>query len=109
MMSPVYILAAVESLLLRENNEPIGKSIGERLAFIVGETVDERIAVKNIVSRVYGSRSAFLHHGRQLAEMDALELFMKYVWRGFLWLIRSVDRFQTKQQLIELLERRKMQ
>jgi hypothetical protein len=105
----IYILAAVESVLLRDNNEPIQKNIGERLAFVVGRTPDERISILDSVTRVYALRSAFLHHGRALQEMDALEVFMKYVWRGFLLLINNKDKFHTKQDLIEALERRKME
>jgi hypothetical protein len=105
----VYILAAVESILLRDSNEPVGKNVGERLAFVVGLTPKERIAICDIVRQVYGLRSAFLHHGRALREMDSLELFMGYVWRGFVALIHDVDKFRTKQDLIEALERRKME
>jgi hypothetical protein len=105
----IYILAAIESVLLRDSNEPIQKNIGERLAFLVGQNVDERISVRNTVTSVYGVRSAFLHHGRALDKMDALELFMKYVWTGFFWLIMNRGKFQTKQELIDTLERRKME
>jgi hypothetical protein len=105
----VYILAAVESILLRDNNEPVGKNIGERLAFVVGITPEERIAIRDNVKEIYDLRSAFLHHGRALREMDSLELFMGYVWRGFVALIHDMDKFRTKQELIEALERRKME
>jgi len=105
----VYILAAVESILLRSPGEPVGKNIGERLAFIVGLTREERLTVLENVTQVYNLRSAFLHHGRALREMDTLEMFMGYVWRGFVALIHDMDKFRTKQDLIEALERRKME
>jgi hypothetical protein len=105
----IYILAGIESVLLRDNNEPIQKNIGERLAFIVGRTPDERMSVRDSLTRAYRLRSAFLHHGRALDEMDALEVFMRHVWRGFLFLIQNKHRFHTKQDLIEALERRKME
>ncbi|MGA2611357.1 MAG: hypothetical protein ABSH01_28250 [Terriglobia bacterium] len=105
----VYILAAVESILLRDSNEPVGKNIGERLAFVIGRTAEERTAIRDNVTHVYALRSAFLHHGRALREMDSLELFMRYVWTGFVALIHGMDKFRTKQELIEALERRKME
>jgi hypothetical protein len=105
----IYILAAVESILLRDNNEPIQKNIAERLAFVVGATTDERIVIRNNVTRVYALRSAFLHHGRALAEMEALEVFMQHVWRGFVMLICDMNNFRTKEDLIAALERRKME
>jgi len=105
----IYILAAVESILLRDNNEPIQKNIAERLAFVVGTTTEERIVIRNNVTQVYAVRSAFLHHGRPLAEMEALEVFMQHVWRGFVALIYDMNKFRTKGDLIEALERRKME
>jgi hypothetical protein len=105
----IHILAAVESLLLRDSNEPVVKNVSERLAFVVGVTLQERIAVRNNAAQVYGLRSAFLHHGRAPREMDPLELFMRHVWRGFVALIHDMDKFRTKQDLIEALERRKME
>ncbi|MGD0695635.1 MAG: hypothetical protein ABSB82_12355 [Terriglobia bacterium] len=105
----VHILAAVESILLRDNNEPIQKNIGERLAFVVGVTPEERMAIRDNATRVYGLRSAFLHHGRAFDEMDALENFMGYVWRGFVALIYDQDKFRSKEELVEALERRKME
>jgi hypothetical protein len=105
----VYILAALESILLRDSNEPVGKNIGERLAFVVGITPEERIAIRDNVTQVYALRSASLHYGHALRETDSLELFMRYVWRGFLSLIHDVDKFHTKQDLIEALEKRKME
>jgi hypothetical protein len=104
----IYILAALESLLLRDNNEPIQKNLGERLAFVVGTTLDERIAIRDNVTRVYELRSGFLHHARALAGMDTLEQFMLYVWRAFVVLITDMDKFESKRDLIEVLERRKM-
>ena len=105
----VHILAAVESLLLRENNEPIQKNIGERLAFVVGITAEERMAIRDNVTQVYGLRSAFLHHGHALDEMEALEVFMQNAWIGFLALIHDSDRYIAKEELIAALERRKME
>ena len=105
----IHILAAVESILLRDSSEPVGKNIGERLAFLVGRTLDERVLVRDSVTRVYRLRSAFLHHGRALEEMEALEVFTPYVWRGFLALTSDRDKFHTKNDLIQALERRKME
>lgn len=105
----IYVLAGVESILLRDSNEPIGKNIAERLAFLVGVTLDERISIRNTVACVYSIRSAFLHHGQMFDEMETLELFMKFVWRGFHRLIECSGGYQTKQELIEALETRKMQ
>lgn len=105
----VYILSAVESILLRDRNEPIGKNIGERLAFVVGRTAQERITIRDNAAQVYNLRSQFLHHGRAPQDMECLELFMHHVWRGFVALIHGMEKFRTKRDLIAALERRKME
>ena len=38
----VFILVSLESMLLKDSNEPIAKNIGERMAFLIGESVEER-------------------------------------------------------------------
>jgi len=45
----VFVIAAIESLLLKDSNEPIQKNLGERMAFIIGESLEER---KKIVANV---------------------------------------------------------
>ena len=104
----IYILSALESLLLRDKNEPIQKNLAERLAFIVGVTIEEREKVRDNATRVYGLRSEFLHHGKGTIQMEELESFMLNVWKAFVALIHNVDRFPTRQDLIVALERRKM-
>src|SRR5438876_427287 len=62
----VYILVGLESMLLRSENEPLAKNVGERLAFLIGESKEKRIAVKNNVVEIYSHRSGFIHHGRSI-------------------------------------------
>jgi hypothetical protein len=38
----LYVLVALESMLLRNDNEPLGKNVGERLAFLVGDSLETR-------------------------------------------------------------------
>ena len=105
----IHILAATESILVRDKNEPIQKNLAERLAFLVGLTVEERMAIRDRVPNIYGLRSGFLHHGRSFTAMDALEPFMRDIWMAFVVLIRNIDKFRNKQELIDHLERRKME
>jgi len=38
----VFTLSALESMLLRDGNEPIQKTLGERMAFLIGQTFGAR-------------------------------------------------------------------
>jgi len=104
----VYILVAVESLLLRNENEPIGKNIGERMAFLIGDTLETRKGVLANATEAYRLRSSFIHHGNTIQDLETLSTFMLNAWTCFYNLIMGIDRYQTKDDLIRALEDRKM-
>jgi hypothetical protein len=104
----VYILVGLESMLLRGENEPLAKNVGERLAFLVGESKEKRIAVKENAVEIYRHRSGFIHHGRSIKDLGVLSTFMLNAWTCFNFLLVNMDRYQTKDQLIDWLEDRKM-
>jgi hypothetical protein len=104
----VYMLAALESILLKNSSEPIQQNLGERLAFLIGENVEDR---KNIISNVrdvYRLRSAFVHHGTSIDDLKTLEIFMLNVWVAVIRLISVTDHFKTKNDFISSLDDRKL-
>jgi len=104
----VYMLAALESILLRNSSEPIQQNLAERLAFLIGENIEDR---KNIISNVrdsYSLRSAFLHHGASIDDLKTLEKFMLNVWVAAIKLIFATDHFKTKNDFISYLNDRKL-
>lgn len=105
----VYILVSLETMLLRNQSEPIQVNLGDRLAFIVGSNVDERIAIASLVRECYSIRSRYIHHGQSLKEIAALEKFFMYCWVFFTRLIRSQKQFTTKDSFFDYLDRRKFQ
>jgi hypothetical protein len=103
----VYILVALESLLLRDENEPIQQNIGERLAFSIADKASERKSIIRNVKKVYGLRSSFIHHGQTIDDLDSLKEFMKNAWTFLLHMIHNAHHYASKQQLIERIEDRK--
>ena len=104
----VYMLSAIESILLKNISEPIQKNIGERMAMLIGKTYDERKAIINDVDNIYRIRSRFLHHGYTIDELELLARFMKSVWKFVITLIGKVEEFKTKEEFIEHLEKMKL-
>jgi hypothetical protein len=104
----IYILVALESVLLRNENEPLGKNIGERLAFLVGNSLQTRKEVLANAVEIYRLRSAFIHHGHSIQDIEVLQTFMLNVWTCFNNLLVNVVQFKTKDELIASLEDRKM-
>jgi hypothetical protein len=104
----VYLFAALESLLLRNDNEPITKNLGERMAFMSGKDVSSRKAIVTNTSDTYKLRSSFVHHGNSVGDLETLRVFMLNVWTCFYNALFWQDQIQDKDQLITALEDRKL-
>lgn len=104
----VFVLVSLESMLLRDSNEPITKNIGERMAFLIGTSVEERMAIIRNVDSAYRIRSSFIHHGNSVEDSEVIERFLEYAWQCFHAMLQHIDDIHTKAALIEALERRKL-
>jgi hypothetical protein len=106
----VFVVAAAESIFLRNSSEPIQKNLGERMAFLIGNTVDERRKVIQNVDEFYNIRSALIHHGKDIQEnqKDVVDEFFVNVWFSFARLLRSVDPWQTRSAMFTALENKKL-
>jgi hypothetical protein len=108
----VNILVALESVILRDENEPLGKNIGERMAALIGSTVDERKRILSNVAKTYGLRSAFVHHGKRISldELQTLKDFMMNAWGSLAALIdlHHKNPTLTRDQFFADLEERRL-
>jgi hypothetical protein len=102
----LYIFAALESVLLLNETEPITQNVGERLAFLVANDADSRLNVKKVVAEAYGVRSSFVHHGRRTEEFNLTEMLMAS-WNGLHAMVGNSSRFKTKEELLATIERHK--
>ena len=104
----LYLLPALEGLLLRDGNEPIQKNLGERLAFIIGKTVEQRIEIVETVTKFYAARSQFIHHGQEIKDLELFRKFMMIAWSLFFCLSLGARHFKTQKDFIDTLEMRKL-
>jgi hypothetical protein len=104
----VFTVAALESILLRDSNEPIQKNLGERMAFVTGKNIDERKAIIKTVEEIYKYRSAFVHHGQTPRHLASLDTFLVYAWTTMVNMLGAVNHYRTKAALLGALEDRKM-
>jgi hypothetical protein len=100
----VYTLVAMESVLLRNDTEPIQQNVGERMAFIIANTVEERQETIRNLKAAYRLRSRFVHHGHTIEERETVWRFMINAWALFTTLPKASQRFETKEELIDHLE-----
>ena len=58
------IMIALESLLIKKNEETISKNISERISYLISKKSDDRIIMEDMVRKFYEKRSIFVHNGK---------------------------------------------
>lgn len=101
----VFLLVALESFLLKDEREAIQQNIGERMAFVLGQSADERKGIVKTFTDCYDLRSRFLHHGREPEDLEKLTSLMRLTWSFFLRNIRIHDKFSSRKEMFEAIDR----
>lgn len=106
----VFVVAAAESIFLRNASEPIQKNLGERMAFLIGQSVNERRKVIKNVDEFYGIRSRLIHHGKEIQDRqsDIVDEFFVNVWFSFVVLMRRASKWNTRDEMFLALEEQKL-
>lgn len=104
----VHILSSLESILLRNENEPIQQNLAERIAVFTSQGLEERKSIIKIIKSVYGVRSKYLHHGHTSSELKLIFDFMIRVRVFFMKLLANVDRFHTREEFVNAIDDHKL-
>jgi hypothetical protein len=104
----VYALSALESMLLKDNSEPIQQNIGERMAIFSRTELDERKRVIQNLKQAYGLRSRYIHHGTISKDEDVAGEFLMNMWIFYVSLLDNSGRFKTRLEFISAIEDRKL-
>jgi hypothetical protein len=100
----VFILASLETILLKDSTEPIQWSLGQRLAFIVEKTPERRKHVVTLIKEAYQIRSSYLHHGNANNDLEVttqLTMVVGSAIRVMLARTKSFSAFQDFHNWIE--------
>ncbi len=104
----VYILSALESTLLKNENEPIQQNLAERLAIFSSSELSERKLIIKLVKSVYSLRSRYLHHGHNSRELDDIKHFFHKVWVFYILLLGATTKFNSKAEFLEAIDDHKL-
>lgn len=104
----VYMLSSLESVLLKNETEPIQQNLAERLAVFTVQELTERKAIIKLIKTVYGLRSKYLHHGHLSSELEIVSEFMACVWGFFMQLVNNVERFKSKEEFLIAVDDHKL-
>ena len=113
MMAPydrlLKLFVSLETLLLFDRNEPIISNLTERIAFLVGKDYNARKCLIKFLKRMYGYRSAIIHHGGKPVPRDELEKMMYLTQNVIVKVIKdfAVPRMRTVESFREWFEMRK--
>jgi hypothetical protein len=100
----LYAVLTLECVLLKNESESLQKHIGERMAFMIGKSLEHRIAIVANYKKAYALRSAAVHHGREVTEEEILNEFMPNAWFALNWIVELMGRFPSKQEMIEHID-----
>ena len=105
----VYILVALESIFLRNSSEPIQQNLGERIAFLIGNSLEKRKRIIKVTRETYTLRSRFVHHGHSIDDdhLETMREFMQYAWQAIVSLIHQSNSVSTVDALLDMLDDRK--
>jgi hypothetical protein len=84
------LCVGMESLLLRRSEQPYGKTMGERAAFLLARDPDARAKVAEQVAKIYDARSAVAHAGRSPNVEEQLGPARFYATRAILLFLRRM-------------------
>ena len=104
----VYMLSSLESILLKNENEPIQQNLAERIAVFTAQELAKRKAIIKMIKSIYGVRSRYLHHGHSSAELKLISDFMMQVWIFYIQLLANVTRFRTQEDFVNAIDDHKL-
>lgn len=103
----VYVFASLESMLLRNESEPILQNLADRIAFAITPNGKDRPSIVKNIKEAYKYRSKFVHHGLGISEIDVLNVFLRNAIGFYFSLLANINIFKTKDDFIDALEKRK--
>lgn len=100
----VYTLVSIETLLLRDQTEPIQSSVGLRLAFLTESDAKERREVRELISKAYKIRSQYIHHGKRTEDWELLSNLQCSVWTGIREALLLAHEHKTQKDFLDYID-----
>ena len=103
----LYVISAIESVFIRDPRENILQNLRDRLAIIIGTTVEQRRDVSEVIAAVYEKRSSFVHRGLHVGDVAPFEDFFIAVWSVMLKLLQNHRKWRTKDEFLAFIDNQK--
>ncbi len=100
----LHALVAVESLLIRDQNEPVQGKLGQRMALLTASDLASRKQAVKRLQAGYGLRSAFVHHGIKPGDIKQANEVLLLCWETLNAVALNTQRFNSRQALLDSLD-----
>ena len=104
----VYILVALETLLLSNSSSPIQDTISRRLAFFLGKDINSRKKIIRIFKKTYDLRSKFIHHGKTIQDLETFKEFLEIARSFFMKLLINQKKYENLQELVDEIDNKSL-
>jgi hypothetical protein len=103
----LYVVSALESVLIKDPRESIVQNLRERLALIAGANSAERRSLAELVSEVYEMRSSFVHRALPVVELSRLDDFLLESGTTMCFLLGNHDKWRAKEDFLKAIDNHK--
>jgi len=100
----LHALVAVESLLMRNDNEPIQSKLGPRVALLTKPGLEGRKQAIHDLADGYRLRSAFVHHGVRPDDVQIANRLLQLCWDAVSSVMYATRKFNSKDALLNHLD-----
>ena len=104
----IYVLSSLESMLLKNENEPIQQNLAERIAIFTANELAKRKEIISNIKSTYGVRSRYLHHGHLRSEIETVREFLMNAWVFYRHLLEYADKFSTRLDFVSAIDDAKL-
>lgn len=104
----IYILSSLESMLLKNESEPIQQNLAERMAIFTAKELAKRKEIIANIKAIYSVRSRYLHHGHIRSELDTIREFLMTAWVFYVQLLGNVHPFSTRLEFVTAIDDAKL-
>lgn len=104
----IYVLSSLESMLLKNENEPIQQNLAERIAMFTATQLQKRKQIVANIKATYSVRSKYLHHGNRRSELETISEFLLNAWVFYSLLLGNTEKFSSRIEFVSAIDDAKL-
>lgn len=104
----VHVLSSLESMMLKDENEPIQQNLGERIAVFTQTDLIHRKTIIQAIKAAYRLRSRYLHHGLPPSDDAIIQNLLVIAWDFYVKLMAASDRHTERLEFVQWIDDAKL-